>query len=363
MHGQRPIGEPAAGGWFARARERFYPYRTRFNDWHFWAIQVLIIAIAGFHTLSGLGLVAPYLETYIFVPVTLFFLPVVYASVKFGFSGAVATAAWTTVITIPNIIFLDHGISKFGEIIQLIIVITAAVLLGHWSDRETNARLRAKAYAMHVVNAQERERQRIARDLHDDTVQTLVLLCQRLDALKSTASVPPLAITKLQEVRTTAEQAATGLRQFARELRPPMLDDLGMVAAIRKLVMDFMDRTAIDGRMEIKGEEQRLPPDLELAIFRIAQEALSNVERHAAATRVSVLFSFSSGTVTMEILDNGVGFVVPRKPADGPIPAKLGIIGMRERVELLHGSLQIQSVPGAGTRISVSIPLKLAAAA
>jgi signal transduction histidine kinase len=352
-----PPSQPEPAGRFSVAREWLHTHRPRFRDRHFWAIQGLILAIVALHYLTELNLVLPELEGSIFIPVTLFFIPVVYAGMKFGFVGTIATGVWVSIITIPNLILFHRGLSLLGETSQLLIVNAAAVFLGYWVSREKAARQRAKAYAMHVVDAQEKERQRIARDLHDESVQTLVLLCRELDALKSSQALLPPAMETLQKARKTAEAAAAGLRDFARELRPPILDDFGMVAAIRKLLMDFMDRAGINGQLTVAGGERRLPADLELGMFRISQEAISNVEHHAGATNVAVVIAFADKDVSLDIQDNGRGFIVPVHAESVVIGDSLGLVGMKERAELLGGRLEIQSSLGKGTRIKASIPL------
>jgi signal transduction histidine kinase len=240
--------------------------------------------------------------------------------------------------------------------IQLLIVDAAAVVLGYWVDRERMARERVKAYAMHVINAQEEERQRIGRDLHDESIQSLVLLCQEIDEIRRIPSLPSAAVEKLREARKTVEQTATGLRNFTRGLRPPILDDLGMVAAIRKLLLDFMDRNSTEGQLKVLGKERRLLPDLELGMFRITQEALSNIEHHARATNVAIIIAFESKEVCLDILDNGIGFSMPVHQSN-VAANRLGLIGMRERAEQLGGKLEIQSSLGKGTRIKATIPL------
>jgi two-component system sensor histidine kinase DegS len=352
------LSHQKSGSWFVKTRERLYPYRPRFRDRHFWVIQGSVIAIVALHYLTELDLFAPDLESSLFIPVTLFFIPVMYAALKFGFIGSVATAAWATVVTIPNIVLFHHGLAVLGETFQLLIVNAAAVFLGYWVGRERMARQLANAYAAHVIKAQEEERQRIARDLHDECIQTLVLLCQDLDAIRSSRSLSSTIMEKLQKARKTAENASTGLRNFTRELRPPILDDLGMVAAIRRLMMDHMDWDGIKGEFKVRGNEHRLPPELEVGLFRIAQEALSNVGHHARATSVAINITFTGKEVSLDIRDNGQGFVVPIRSDNVVASGKLGLVGMWERAEIMGGRLDVQSSPGKGTRINVSIPLK-----
>lgn len=214
-----------------------------------------------------------------------------------------------------------------------------------------------RAYAAYVLQAQEEERTRIAQELHDEAVQELILLCRQLDAIEDTGG-PPLpepTIEKLREARRDAEGVVAELRDFARALRPPTLDDLGLIPSVRRLLLDLGERTNTEGHVHVKGDERRLSPDTELGVFRIAQEALHNVERHAHATEVSATISFTGGTVGLEIVDNGAGFTPLDVHADYATSSHLGLLGMRERAALLNGTLEIESSPGKGTRVILTV--------
>jgi signal transduction histidine kinase len=215
-----------------------------------------------------------------------------------------------------------------------------------------------KAYTAYVVRAQEEERQRMARELHDDTIQSLLLLCRRLDGLQGVGESPPTStFDRLQEAREIAEEVVTGLRDFTKTLRPPILDDLGMVTSVRRLLTDLTERTKIKSQLRVAGEDRRLPPDTELGIFRIAQEALRNTERHAEATRIAVTLTFTKDEVRLEVIDNGVGFSRASVSNDFTASGHLGLISMQERAELLGGRLKIKSSPGNGTRVNASVPV------
>lgn len=215
-----------------------------------------------------------------------------------------------------------------------------------------------RAYAAHVTRAQEEERQRIARELHDETIQALVLLCRQLDSIDSGGESPASSQTDgLRKARRTAEEIVQGLRDFSKALRPPILDDLGMMASVRRLLTDFTERTKIEGKLKVTGEERRLPPDVELGLYRITQEALWNIERHAGATFVKVAIAFSEGKLRLEVVDDGAGFSVPLGSGDFAVSGHLGLISMQERAELLGGRLEIRSSPGKGTRVIVSVPV------
>jgi len=231
--------------------------------------------------------------------------------------------------------------------------VTQALLRDVTQDRQRQAGLRA--YAAHVLHAQEEERKRIAQELHDETVQQLVLVCRQLDYVQSVGGpLPAPAVEALRETRRSAAQAVESLRNFARDLRPPTLDDLGLVASIRRLMADAAEREKLQGGLKVVGVERRLPPDVELATFRIAQQALHNVERHARATRITGTITFAETRVRLEIADNGVGFTLP-DDVDLAATKHLGLLGMRERAEMLGGRLRIRSEPGRGTSITVSM--------
>jgi signal transduction histidine kinase len=234
-------------------------------------------------------------------------------------------------------------------------IITQVLLKNITEEKRREAGL--KAYAAHIIQAQEDERQHIARELHDQTIQNLALLCRQLDNIGATSeALPASTVNELGKARKIAENVVGELRNFTRALRPPILDDLGVVASIRRLLLDFMERTNIKGELRVTGNERRLTRDLEVGMFRIAQEALWNVEKHAKASSVTVVIGFNDNEIKLHIVDNGTGFKVPPVVEDLSTIGKLGLLGMKERTELLGGKLEILSTSEKGTTIAVSIP-------
>lgn len=224
--------------------------------------------------------------------------------------------------------------------------------------KEHHRRTGLKAYAAYVMRANEEERQRIARELHDDTIQSLVLLCRQLDSAELEGGSGSSSLRgKLQKARADTEEVITQLRNFTKNLRPPILDDLGIVPSINRQLTEFIERTNAKGKLKVVGAKRRLPPEIELSIFRIAQEALRNVEHHAGATRVTVTITFAEGETRLDVVDNGVGFPTP--PDSGKLAGSghLGLISMHERAELIGGSLEIHSTPGKGTRVTLLFPV------
>lgn len=216
-----------------------------------------------------------------------------------------------------------------------------------------------KAYAAYVLQAQEEERKRMARELHDDTVQSLTLLYRRLDSAQVVnGPLPPALADVLGQCRDVAGELIQKLRDFTKSLRPPTLDDLGLVASVRRLATDLARSTSTDVRFKVRGEERRLPGDAEVGIFRIAQEALHNVQLHAQAGRVVVTMSFAPDFVRLDIFDNGSGFSMPTGLGEVIDRARHGLLSMQERAGLLGGRLEIQSGLGKGTRVTLSVPAR-----
>ncbi len=338
---------------------RFSSYSPKFRHKYFWAVQGIVLLIAGVHDFVEVTGLLPHLGALYFLPITLFFIPVIYAAFRFGFFGSIATVVWITLITIPNWVLWHHGMQRWGVIFQITVLSGISLFAGHWVDREKEARQRARDYAARVVRAQEEERRKVAKDLHDDTIQSLLLVCRQLDSIKEPAGSSGLSQVSsdgLQRARSSIEDIVGSIRNFIKDLRPPILDDLGLVASVRRMTTNFRERTGVDCSFTIEGEDRRLDADLEVDLFRIVQESLWNVEKHAHATKVSVVLSFGERDVKLEVNDNGVGFAVPQT-LDGLAGSdKLGLIGMSERAEQRGGRLEILSVPGTGSRILCTMP-------
>ncbi|MBI4218957.1 MAG: PAS domain-containing sensor histidine kinase [Chloroflexi bacterium] len=478
--------------WSQSACDLFYPYRPRIDDWRFWAIQGLVIVIATTHTtlevfrslghtaLVGSSPSVPFLS---FVPVSLFIIPVVWAALGFGLPGALATAAWCTLLTVPNFV-MHPGAERARELWQMGLVDLVAIFVGQRVDREFAARRRAqdvsdalraseirfrnlfesspvsvlvvgadgavldanpaattlfgvaasalkgryvgdlvcgawpmpgqntgatkprqitctirradgtevlvepaftrvasdggpvvqvmlmdvteerrrqvglRAFAAAILKAQEEERKRMAQELHDETIQSLILLCRRLDTIEGNGQpLSPTTVEDLDQARGSAEHVVEELRAFARLLRPPTLDELGLTAAIRRLLADVEDRSRLAVKFQLIGTERRLPPDCELGIYRIIQEALRNVERHAGARSAAVTLLFDNAGIRAEVTDDGVGFATSEGTANLAEQGQLGILGMSERAELLGGQFAIESAPDRGTKVKVTVPV------
>jgi len=196
-----------------------------------------------------------------------------------------------------------------------------------------------------AIQAQERERKRLAQDLHDEVNQALTAILLRLEAVCHDA--PPALAAELHETKRLTTQAMEELLRLARMLRPAVLDDHGLMPALHTQVRDFTEQTGIRASFHPQGAPTRLTAEQQLAIYRVTQEGLSNIARHASARNVRVELSFVGRTV-LRISDDGRGFSEPR---DGG----LGLGGMRDRATLAGGHLSIWSGSGAGTRVELTI--------
>jgi signal transduction histidine kinase len=216
-------------------------------------------------------------------------------------------------------------------------------------------------YVQQVTRAQEDERARIARELHDDTLQSLIVLSRRLETLaKADERLSPSRALELYDLWKHTDDVIQGLRRFNRDLRPSTLDDLGLVPALEGLAAGMTDVDGIITRVYVKGAIRRLAPEVELALFRIAQEALNNVKKHAEATEVVINVAFTDDAVEMTVHDNGKGFTLPAPVEELATSGHLGLIGMLERARLLGGALSINSQQGLGTNVIVTVPDALA---
>jgi two-component system, NarL family, sensor histidine kinase DevS len=202
-----------------------------------------------------------------------------------------------------------------------------------------------------VVSGQELERQRLARELHDETGQALTSILLGLRAVEG-ADGPDAMSTAASHLRELVVATLQDVRRLAVQLRPKALDDFGLVAAAEHLVQTFSEATSIRVDLEAQLGEERLPAEVETTLYRIVQEALTNIVKHAEASRVSILLVRRSGSAAVVIEDDGQGFD-PAELREGG----MGIIGMRERVELHEGRLTVESAPGSGATLAAEVPL------
>jgi two-component system sensor histidine kinase DegS len=212
-------------------------------------------------------------------------------------------------------------------------------------------------YLQEITQAQEDERKRIARELHDDTAQLLGSLSRQLDNfVRKKSGLAPNEVLFLKDLQAQLNRGVQGVHRFVQDLRPSLLDDLGLIPALRSLMKDMQEYDGIGSKLEVTGDEKRFAPEFESSLFRIIQEALNNIRRHAQASEAGVIIDFTRDRVRVTISDNGRGFELAGRVDDLPRIGKLGMVGMQERARLLGGTLKVQTTPGKGTTLIVEVP-------
>ncbi|MDO8485975.1 MAG: histidine kinase [Candidatus Limnocylindrales bacterium] len=459
----------------ALVQKAFSPLRPPVERYEFWAVQVLVVAIALVHSwLEASHTLDAHTPIYL-VPTSLFLVPILYAALNFGLHGSALTAVWCAALSVPNILLLHDGLEQWGELLQLGWLSATAVFVGSRVDRERTSRLDAErreddrriseeryraiydtvsepivllddegrveeanaaaaemfsrpvadlrghplpaplgpsimaslrtrpgggsdasdpirlpktgawiepigaaitdplgrahvqivlrdvtaqherergleGIARQTLAAREAEQRRIARELHDGPVQSLVLLVRKLDGLEA---LVPAGTTTLGDARAIAESVTDELRRVSRDLRPSILDDLGLPAALQSLSHVFTGRTGVKARVVLSGRSRRLSTELELTLLRIAEEALRNVERHSGAANVVLRLAFTAKGTRLMIADDGEGMEPIPSPSELLSSNRFGLIGMEERARLAGATLSLRSRPHDGLVVEV----------
>jgi len=363
---------------------------------HFWVILVLLVSCTIHHYHDQIGFVTILCPDLLFgltrhtVDRIFYLVPIIYASYIFSPAGGLATTFVALLLMLPRALFFSP--SPSDALSETGVVILVAVLVNLWlrarakQRMEENLRfyvqqvtkaqeeerlriareLRAtqrmeenlRFYVQQVTKAQEEERLRIARDLHDSTAQSLIALLHQLEnLLYSKAKLPVGEARELWVLHERIKDILQEVRHLGRDLRPSILDDVGLLAALRWAVREFKTEHSVAANLRVQGDERRFSQEVELMLFRIVQEALSNIGRHSQASKAEVLIRFEEGKTAVIIKDDGIGFQPPDKIGDLSRSGKLGLVGMQERVRLLGGSLEVKSEPGKGTTVIVEAPI------
>ncbi|MBI4318175.1 MAG: sensor histidine kinase [Chloroflexi bacterium] len=356
----------------------------------FWQAQAMVVLVTLLNFVMETAMIDTDLDQLHYLVPILYTFPIFFSHLQLGRNWAYATALTSVLAAVPDVFILtlpgepptwplESLQLSFGVIMGLTLAsqherFTARLKHQNEIIHETNLRLIAKnreaqetaaraqelssiltVTSKRVRQAQEEERRRIARDLHDTTVQRLVLMCREMDKVAAAPRLPRTAFRSLEELRSLAEEVLADVRRFCRELRPSVLDDLGVVAASESLGRDLERRSGIAVRVDVRGCQRRLPPDTELALFRIVQESLHNVEKHSGASLAMVTFAFEEGRFQLDVRDNGRGFNPPTCLKSLPHIGKLGLAGMQERAELVGAALKLDSRASDGARVTVTI--------
>lgn len=218
--------------------------------------------------------------------------------------------------------------------------------LDSMANQVSAAQAAMQNYIVVITHSQEDERKHLARELHDDTIQTLIAVQQRIEMAQRTLNRDPArAASKLDELKAMTTEAVEHVRGFVRDLRPTYLDELGLIPALETIAREA------NANFTVQGEKQRLDAERELVLFRITQEALRNVSKHARASKVDVTLAFAADEVTVTIQDNGRGFDAPESPNAYARAGHFGLMGMQERAQLFGGNVYVKSERDKGTKV------------
>jgi signal transduction histidine kinase len=340
---------------------------------HFWAGIIIILALffiymrwpwrewqfeggvwQWFSGLSSLYTLALFEAEHHFIGI-LFFIPILYATIIFRSRGTIIFSSLSLAGVLPLIMDIWVNVSSWVtnlSFLLLPVVIVALIQLELELRRKHRIACinEQRKYTVEVLEAQEEERHRIARELHDETIQGLVAIARRAESILSSGNNEGVLWIKNNTIQTIE-----GLRRITLDLRPAVLDDLGLVPGLRWLV----DHVTVDCnthmRLIVDGFERKLPVQTEIAVFRIVQEALNNIKHHSQAEEAFVTLQFTPESLKIRIKDNGQGFLSPGKQSKLAARRKLGLIGIRERIESLGGMCQIYSERGSGTDIFIEM--------
>lgn len=344
--------------------------RARARHREFWYVQAMVAAITAFHITIEAPHHGPPLDHLHHLAPALYVSPIIYASLRFGREGGLLTGLWCALLVVPNVVIWHQAsLEWFIEAAQVGLAVTVGLVLSTRVEQEALERRRAEEMAarLSLVNrlatrAQEEERLRIARELHDETVQEMAFLSHALDEVVDTYALAEGAIDRLRQLRAMTDRTIAGVRRFSRDLRPRTLDDLGLIPALESHIRDLNEKAnagaalqPVQHRLRVSGTPRRLDSEAEVALFRIVQEALRNIAKHADASEALVDATFEEDRVCVEVRDDGSGFDGSASGADFLASGRLGLAGMRERAQLVGARLDVHSELGGGTAITVEL--------
>jgi signal transduction histidine kinase len=286
--------------------------------------------------------------------------PVIYAAIIFRIKGGIIISLAASAAILPH----TFRFSPYSDPLYRLATFTfVSMLLAGFIGSQLNSREKLekernslKHFLSETIGVQERERRYLARELHDESLQLLVDISHDIDELLE-IEAKDNDKTQLQRLHDNVDTVMEETRRFIRGLRPPLLEEMGLAMSLKWLIEELRENDGIEMTANIPDEEIELSETAELALFRIAQEALNNTKKHSGATRVELKLDFSGDRVILSITDNGTGFSVP-SPGKLAEQGRFGLIGMRERARLAGGSLRIISTEGKGTVVTAVVPAK-----
>jgi len=291
----------------------------------------------------------------------LFLIPILYGSLTLSWTGGIFAWCLALIWVLPTVLSWWNAPLLLNLTLLLLPVLLVAIVSGERRWRESERRYFAErererqAYIAKLVETEEIERRRIAQELHDETLQTLMVIANKADSLALSGTDENQVKGNLwikQEVLQTMDD----LRRLSMNLRPSILDNFGLVSGVRWLVNNSNSQNGCHLDVAVIGEERRMSSLSEVTAFRIVQEAINNIQRHAYAKSGTVSLEFGDDRLLLQVKDDGVGFRPPDRLAVYVVESKLGMMGMEQRVLSVGGEISVDSSPGEGTRIWASVP-------
>lgn len=286
--------------------------------------------------------------------------PVVYSSICCRVRGGIAVAIVVSLGILPHTFYFSPYTDPYFRLATFTIIslLLAGFIGGQLNKREEVEReqSRLERFLSQTIGAQERERRYLGRELHDETAQALVDISHEIDEIVETGGVKTETADRLNQLRSHVDEVLEGTRRFIRGLRPPLLEEMGLGASLKSLADEVAEDAGIEVKTDIRDEETRLSDTQELALFRVAQEALTNGKKYSNASKIWVSLAISNDKAELLVQDNGQGFSVPSRDSLEK-EGKFGLIGMRERARLAGGRVQVQSAAGKGTTVVAQVPL------
>jgi|WetSurMetagenome_2_1015567.scaffolds.fasta_scaffold10053_1 two-component system, NarL family, sensor histidine kinase DegS len=292
---------------------------------------------------------------------SLFLIPIIYASLTLSWPGGIFAWFLALIWVLPSILSWSNSVHALSVVLLLLPVLPAAMVAGErrWHAREkryfVEREQERQAYIARLVETQEAERRRIAQELHDETLQTLMVIANKADSL-ALSGTDAAQVRGNQWIKQEVLQTMDDLRRLSMNLRPSILDNFGLVSGVRWLVNNSNSQNTCCLDISVTGEERKMSGLSEVTVFRVVQEAINNIQRHARAETGTITLEFMDDHLLLEVIDDGVGFHPPERLVTYVGESKLGIIGMEQRVVSIGGRMILNSNPGGGTRIWAWIP-------
>jgi signal transduction histidine kinase len=345
------------------------------RNYHFWLILIITLAIGFlYHSIRNINLtdhewdllwrLVVFENHYNFNGI-LFYIPFIYATLIFWWKGLLIVWIVSMILIFPRLLYMTNEITVLvingiSLVIPLTIVISIALLI-QWRKAEKEAFIARERghrfYIAKIFEAQENERKRIARELHDDTTQRLWIVANNI--MKLSKSISPETGQKFEPIKNAIMDIYRDTKKISHDLRPGILDNLGLEAALGWLA-DGLNDEDIKADVIVDSNVNKVPPKSEILVFRFVQEALNNVRKHSHASKVIVRLNYVEKAIKISVQDNGMGLKLPENIGKYAKEGKSGIIGMNERAQLLGGTFNITSESGQGTTVSLEFIPELA---